>query len=68
LISIVIGIDGEPSFYDVKIKNVVYETVEIFTKREKEILNYIANGYKSKGISELLSIEKKRLTRTSKIF
>lgn len=53
-----IGLDGEPSYYDVKIKNVVYEPSEILTNREKEILNYIANGYKSKEISEFLCIEK----------
>lgn len=53
-----IGIDGEPSFYDVKIINVSYQPSEILTNREKEILNYIANGFKSKEISELLCIEK----------
>ena len=53
-----IGLDGEPSFYDVKPENIIYEISETFTKREKEILTYIANGYKSKEISTLLCIEK----------
>lgn len=53
-----IGMDGEPSYYDVKIINVVYQPSEILSNREKEILTYIANGFKSKEISELLSIEK----------
>lgn len=53
-----IGIDGEPSYYDVKIENVVFEPSKILTGREKQILNYIANGYKSKEISKLLFIEK----------
>lgn len=53
-----IGIDGEPSYYDVMIKNLVYEPSNVFTIREKEILNCIANGYKSREISELLGIEK----------
>ncbi|HAH56016.1 MAG TPA: LuxR family transcriptional regulator [Flavobacterium sp.] len=53
-----IGLDGEPSFYDVKSENIIDESPEILTKREKEILTYIANGYKSKEISNLLCIEK----------
>lgn len=53
-----IGIDGEPSFYDVDIHNVFKNEKGLFSKREKEILTYIANGYKSKEISELLFVSK----------
>ena len=53
-----IGLDGEPTFYDVKAINVVYQPSEVLSGREKQILTYIANGFKSKQISELLFIEK----------
>lgn len=52
-----IGIDGEPSYIDVPIlKNEFYETQNILTKREREILNYLINGYSSKQIAEALFI------------
>lgn len=53
-----IGIDGEPSYYDVDILNVFKKEKDLFSKREKEILTCIANGYKSKEIGDLLFLSK----------
>lgn len=53
-----IGLDGEPTFNDVKAINVVYQPSELLSSREKEIVTYIANGFKSYQISQLLFIEK----------
>jgi DNA-binding CsgD family transcriptional regulator len=53
-----IGLDGEPSYYDVDILSVMKSRDLLFTKREKEILSHISNGYKSKKIGEMLHISK----------
>lgn len=51
-----IGLDGEPSFYnvDVKIPFPYRQIQTIFTKREKEILSYIVSGKTSNEIAGLL--------------
>ncbi|MCE3278288.1 MAG: hypothetical protein K0S44_479 [Bacteroidetes bacterium] len=50
-----IGMDGEPSYIDVKVKAIV-PTVEIFSKREKELLKYLVEGLNSKEIGALLHL------------
>jgi DNA-binding CsgD family transcriptional regulator len=52
-----IGLDNEPSFYDVKPNVIALVPSKFLTNRETEIVNCIANGCKSKEISELLFIE-----------
>ncbi len=54
-----IGIEGEPSYIDVKLDTIFKPTKETLTKREKEILINLIDGHSSKSISEklFLSIE-----------
>ena len=53
-----IGLDGEPSFFNVDITTVIKSNDSIFSIREKEILTYISNGYSSKEISALIHVSK----------
>ena len=53
-----IGMDGEPSYLDVDVKNHFKEESTLFSKREKEILYLIAEGKSSKEIAYLLHISK----------
>lgn len=53
-----IGLNGEPSYHNVNVKE-VFRTSELqFTKRESEILLCLLNGRSSIGISKLLDISK----------
>jgi len=53
-----IGLEGEPSFYDVKVTE-LFKTSEIkITKREREILCCLLNGYRSTEIATQLYISK----------
>lgn len=52
----IIGFDDEPSYYNIKIKDTIKKSFEIFTKREKDILKCIIEGKKSKIIAEELYI------------
>ena len=51
-----IGLNGEPSYINVQVKNLFAE--EVVTSREKEILNLLVKGYDSKTISRELYISK----------
>ena len=53
-----LGLDGEPSYIDVNVKSVYKPSKEIFTKREKEIINCIINGDLSNEIAKKLFISK----------
>lgn len=55
-----IGMDGEPSFYDIQIDtpNKELSIQRVFTKREKEILSLVISGKRSKEIAEKLFISK----------
>jgi DNA-binding CsgD family transcriptional regulator len=50
-----IGMEGEPSYIDVNVKAIV-PTVEVFSKREKELLKYLVEGMNSKEIGALLHL------------
>lgn len=53
----IIGLDGEPSYFDYPVTN--YEAIAssgIFTKREREVLNLVWEGKESKEIGSLLFI------------
>lgn len=52
-----IGLDGEPSFHNANLqpKNRITSPI-IFTKREKEILQHVLNGFTSAQIAEQLHI------------
>ncbi len=53
-----IGLNGEPSYINVDVKEVFTTAKEIITKREREILNLLVKGNDSKTIASLLSISK----------
>jgi len=53
-----IGMDDEPSYYNIDIKNVVVESKELLSKREKQILIYLIEGRSSKEIGIILNISK----------
>ena len=53
-----IGIDGEPSYIDVDVKEIFTVSKEYLSKREKQILLLIIEGKLSKEISEILHISK----------
>ena len=53
-----IGMDGEPSYYNVNVDDVFKPTRQVFTPREKDILKALAAGMKSHQISQALNISK----------
>ncbi len=53
-----IGLDGEPSFYNVTVKNNPTASKDFFSKREKEILYYLIKGIQSIEIAKKLSISR----------
>ena len=53
-----IGLDGEPSFYNMEVASYYSSAKEILSSREKEILKLIIDGKTSKEIALLLHISK----------
>src|ERR1700712_745385 len=53
-----IGMDGEPSYFDVASKNLFIESKEELTRREREVLLLLIEGKLSKEISQVLQISK----------
>lgn len=53
-----VGLDGEPSYIDVDVKEIFSVSKEFLSKREKQILLLIIEGKLSKEISEILHISK----------
>ena len=53
-----IGLDGAPTYHNVAVKKVYVVAKEILSRREKEILAYMVQGYKSKEIAGILNISK----------
>ena len=53
-----IGMDGEPSYQDIDVKNVFIESKEMLTIREKQVLTLLIEGKLSKEISKALNISK----------
>lgn len=50
-----IGLEGEPSFYNVALDNLTFlPSVQLFTKREKEVLKLIVEGKTSQEIANFL--------------
>lgn len=52
----VIGLDGEPSYYNITETNTLAQSYELFTRREREILKLIVENKSSKGIADVLFI------------
>lgn len=53
-----IGLDGQPSYIDVEVENIIKPFEEMFTKREHEMLFYICKGLNRVEIGEILGISK----------
>jgi DNA-binding CsgD family transcriptional regulator len=53
-----IGMEGEPSYLDVDVKNTFIESKEVLTSREKEVLILLIEGKLSKEVSDILNISK----------
>jgi DNA-binding CsgD family transcriptional regulator len=53
-----IGLNGEPSYQDVDIKNAFIESKEVLTRREKQVLILLIEGKLSKEICLILNISK----------
>lgn len=53
-----IGLEGEPSYNNVEVKKAYNSNKELLTRREKQILAYMAQGYRSADISTVLYISK----------
>lgn len=53
-----IGLEGEPSYYDIDVKQVFQPSSEILTRKEKEILHLLTRGKISKEIGTSLNISK----------
>lgn len=51
-----IGLEGEPSFINVKPKSVFSKSQEVFTKREKEVLRHVLEGFNSEKIAHELNL------------
>lgn len=53
-----IGLEGQPSYIDVEVENIVKPYEEMFTKREHEMLFLICRGLNRVQIAEVLRISK----------
>jgi DNA-binding CsgD family transcriptional regulator len=53
-----IGLNNEPSYYNIDVKEVFKTSSLNLTKREREILCLLINGHNSSNISEILSVSK----------
>ena len=53
-----IGMDGEPSYLDIDLKNDFVESEQLLSRREKQVLTLLIEGKLSKEISEILHISK----------
>jgi len=53
-----IGMEGEPSYLNIGVKNSFFKSNEVLTKREKEVLRLLIEGKLSKEVSDILNISK----------
>lgn len=52
----IIGLEGEPSYYNIQDESAFIKSYDLFTKREREILKQIVEGKSSKTIATDLNI------------
>lgn len=53
-----IGLEGEPSYINIDVEEVFTPAKEIFSKREKEVLKYLAEGKSSPDIACILNLSR----------
>ena len=53
-----IGMDGEPSYINVNVENIIKPSKPLLTRREKDVLRALAKGMNSAEISDALFISK----------
>lgn len=53
-----IGLNGQPSYYDVAANHIISTEKSLFTNREREVLELLVNGKTSQEISQILFISK----------
>jgi len=53
-----VGLEGEPSYLNVDVRNIFKPTKALFTNRERQILHALANGMSSSEIGSALNISK----------
>jgi DNA-binding CsgD family transcriptional regulator len=53
-----IGMEGEPSYFNIDVKNDFAESKNVLSRREKEVLILLIEGKLSKQISDILNISK----------
>lgn len=53
-----IGLEGEPSYMNVDVKDIFRTSKQVLTSRERDILRELVNGRSSLEISEILNISK----------
>lgn len=52
----IIGLEGEPSYYNIQEAAIFTKSYDLFTKREREVLKHIVEGKNSKLIADDLNI------------
>src|SRR5690606_19725496 len=62
----IMGLDGEPSYIDIRPVVKLTPTEELLTRREKEIVQLLARDMSSKAIAEQLHISVRQSPRTGK--
>lgn len=53
-----IGMDGEPSYLNIDVKNIFIKSKQVLTHREKDVLRLLIEGKLSKEIASILHISK----------
>lgn len=61
-----IGLNGEPSYINVDVKNKFSPSTQLMSNREKEILRLLIQGHKSQAIADLLFISKETVDKHRK--
>ena len=61
-----IGMEGEPSYLNIDVQNILIESRQVLTNREKQVLTLLIEGKPSKEIGEILHISKQTVDKHRK--